>query len=416
LNILSNLLFLPSITFGLLTAEIFPWAVIYSVIYTRTLNKYILYIIGVLLFSVLLTLSNAAWDGRSNTDVIRSFAAYANILLIFQCMLYLSYPNILKLISTSKIILFLLLGLGLLQYIGFNNLGWIIKLLVPRGEGMALLESGRGVTLLATEPARAGIELTLIYLIARMTVFNKNNFHAMDLFIVFYQIVVIQSTSAVAFSIIAITMMLMQYRKNNRIIFVFFLLAIISIIFFNKGRASLLFSALLQYNQFSDALLFLVDESGNRLLALYAFVLSGFYHLFGQGVGNWQESSIIAILESGFDYQSIRFFDIVSYGELSKFRGPGIVSNLILDIGILGLIAVCYLFFKSFKRLTKGLRVKKVAILIFLFKIMFFGSPGNPIPLIMLALILRYDDEKYIGMKKTYFRPSYNIRANIGVT
>jgi len=352
-----------------------------------------------LLLSVLFTLINATWDDRNNTDVIRSFAAYANILLIFQCILYLSYANILKLISISKNIFYFLLCLGLLQYTGVFNFGWIIKMLVPRGEGAALLESGRGVTLLATEPARAGIELTLIYLITRMTVLRNNNLHAMDLIIVGYQIIVIQSISAVAFSTIAITIMLMQYRKNYRTIFIILTLTIINLLLFNKGRASLLFSALLQYDQYSDAFLFIVDESGNRLLALYTFFLSGFYHLFGQGVGNWQESSIVAIIESGFEYRSIRFFDIVSYGELSEFRGPGIISNLMLDIGIIGLISISHLLYKSFNKLTKGVRVKKIAILIFLFKIMFFGSPGNPIPLIMLALILRYDDEKYIDIK-----------------
>ena len=51
---------------------------------------------------------------------------------------------------------------------GSEVLGEIIKLIVPRGEGSLLQESGRGVTLLATEPARAGVELALIYLINRV--------------------------------------------------------------------------------------------------------------------------------------------------------------------------------------------------------------------------------------------------------
>jgi len=391
----SILLFFPSISFGLLAAEIFPWAAFYSLIYTRLLNRHIVAIGVVLLLSTLFTLSDSFIDGGVNTDMLRSFAAYANVLLIFQCILYLSHRNILKLIYISKAVFLFLLGLGFLQLIGSDILGSFIKLIVPRGEGTALIDSGRGVTLFATEPARAGIELTLIYLIIRMTLLNGRSIHPMDMLIIVYQIVIIKSTSSVAFTMIAIAIMMLQYPKNYKIIVGFFLLSIFTLSVFSHGRASVLFSTLLEYENYKDALFFLINESGNRLIALYAFILSGFNHLLGHGVGNWQEASIIAVKESGFDYSSLRFFDVHSDGELSSFRGPGIISNLMLDIGLIGIIIVYYSFSRALKGIAKGTRVKKAVILIFLFKILLFGSPGNPIPLIMLALVLRYEDIKH---------------------
>jgi len=213
--------------------------------------------------------------------------------------------------------------------------------------------------------------------------------------IIVYQVAIVQSTSSVAFTMVAIAIMMLQYPKNYKIIGVFFLLATLLLSVFSHGRASILFSTLLEYENYKDALFFLINESGNRLIALYAFIISGFNHLLGHGVGNWQEASIIAVRESGFDYNSLRYFDVVSGGELSAFRGPGVISNLMLDIGLIGMIIVYHSFSRALKGIAKGARVKKAVILIFLFKILLFGSPGNPIPLIMLALVLRYEDIKH---------------------
>lgn len=97
------LLFFPSITFGLLTSEVFPWGVIFSAIYMRYCSPQFM-LIGALLYAssffVLATLyfSSFALD----TDVIRSLAAYLNILLLSQALLSLGRDRALQICSLSR--------------------------------------------------------------------------------------------------------------------------------------------------------------------------------------------------------------------------------------------------------------------------------------------------------------------------
>ena len=77
-------------------------------------------------------------------------------------------------------------------------LGQIISFLIPRGSGEALSDSGRGVTLLATEPARAGAELSLIYFIVRSTI-RKHLQIILDLIMLIYLAVILKSSTALGF-------------------------------------------------------------------------------------------------------------------------------------------------------------------------------------------------------------------------
>tara|TARA_Y100000768_G_scaffold387224_1_gene377791 strand:+ start:2902 stop:4113 length:1212 start_codon:yes stop_codon:yes gene_type:complete len=400
-TVLSILLFFPSITFGLLSAEIFPWAFLVSIIYIRTLNKNIFFILVLLIISSLYSLYQFSFN-LNQMDLIRSLATYANILFASQYILSLDKKQIFRLARIGKFIFFFLVFLGFAQLIGFQAIDSFIKLLIPRGSGFSLLESGRGVTLLSTEPARAGIELTLIYCIYRLTLLKNHTFHVFDVLLIIFQIAVIKSTSSVFFSFIFIGFMYLNLR-GLLILPLIIAVGFYFLSFFEGNRASDLVLAIAELDDLSAITFFIVNESGNRLLGLYSFFKFGFYHPFGGGLGLWPETSMQAVVESGFDYTSIRFFDVVSDGRLSPFRGPGLISNLMLDIGIIGTSFVSLAFIKIIKPLKNFLRQEKfgyVAILIFLVKIFVFGSPGNPIPFLMLLIILKYQYFSNLALRK----------------
>tara|TARA_A100001234_G_scaffold221392_1_gene237227 strand:- start:226 stop:1452 length:1227 start_codon:yes stop_codon:yes gene_type:complete len=391
---LTFLLFFPSITFGLYSSEVFPWGVIFSAFYLRHITKEMLMIIilmGISCSFVILT--NIFYEGLLNTDVIRSLAAYMNFLLMSQTLLILGQKRAFEITLLSRNIFWLLIIIGFIQIIGSDILGSFIQFFVPRGEGNALVEINRGVTLLATEPARAGVELTLIYLIYRISQTHSNKHILIDLFVIIFQALIIKSASAMAFTIGAFG--IMHFRFNTRLFtIVTTTIFAISLIFFvvyilpeMGGRAGDVVLFLKDTDLASDAIFYIANESGNRLIALYSFIISGFYSPFGYGIGSWTYSSIIAFNESGLDYRDFRFFDVVGNGQLIAFRGPGVISNLMLDLGLFGTILIFYLFRKMMLRYAEFSDFSKKAFWIFLFKIAFFGSPGNPIVFIFFMVV-----------------------------
>lgn len=87
---LALLLFFPSITFGLISAEVFPWGIIFAAVYMRYCAQPMLALLGLLcVSSCFALLMSFVSDGTSETDVIRSLAAYVNVILVSQTLLLL---------------------------------------------------------------------------------------------------------------------------------------------------------------------------------------------------------------------------------------------------------------------------------------------------------------------------------------
>tara|TARA_B100000900_G_C20598400_1_gene724409 strand:- start:3325 stop:4515 length:1191 start_codon:yes stop_codon:yes gene_type:complete len=391
--ILSTLLFLPSITFGVLSAEIFPWAIILSIFYVRKLAFSIALIILILLVSSFYSFYFYTTDTNISIDLMRSLATYLNVLFVSQYVLSLNKTQLFELIKLSKYFFFFLILIGTLQLFGSGYLDVLLKFFIPRGSGQMLSDSGRGATLLSTEPARAGIELTLIYMIYRLTLLKKSQFLVFDIFLLLFQLIVIKSASAVAFSLFFLGILNLSWRG---LVFapIIILAGLFAIDYAGEGRAANLLIDIYAMDEISTVLFFLINESGNRLLALYSFFNYGFQHLLGGGVGLWTITSMQAVVESGYDYTQLRYFDVVSNGALSPFRGPGVISNLMLDVGLLGTLLISYLFSQILPLEKRISKISFSVIIIFLGKIFLFGSPGNPIPFLALLLILRWNEAK----------------------
>lgn len=367
----------------------------------RHISKEMLILIGLLGLSCLYVMVvNITDGGIVETDIIRSFAAYLNILLISQVLLLLSKNRIEFVCLISRRIFWGLLALGIIQTLGSDLLGSLIKLLVPRGEGSSLVESNRGVTLLATEPARAGIELTLIYLIYRLSKgMDTSNIYT-DLLVILFQALIIKSASSLAFTLGAFTIIYLNFKFDLVKALVTVLFAGILIYFVSSilpatgGRAGDLVLHIIENDLNTEVLFFVANESGNRLLALYSFFISGVTNPLGHGIGAWPVSSMLAIQESGLDYRDFRFFDVVAGGNLVPFRGPGVISNLFLDVGVIGTLVILFVFKHMLSKYRSFNEISIKAFWIFMFKILLFGSPGNPVVFIFFISVFLLSKER----------------------
>lgn len=392
-TILGFLLFFPSITFGLFTAEIFPWAFIFALFFTKKISTGTLFLVCIFSASAFYTLTLSALIFDHKSDVIRSLAAYLNIVLIFACIMQLSEAHVRRLLEICRKVFIGLLILGAVQFSGVtSSFDFVFSFLVPRASGAALLDqNGRGVTLLASEPARAGLEMVMLFVVFRMTQGPNIKFSIMDLIFIGYIVVVVRSASASAFALFAVGTFTFS-RPRNLLYWLPFLLATPLLDLGTVGgRAAELVQNVSRFGTLSNMLFFIANESGHRLLALYSFVKSGFMNPFGLGIGNWVNSSKTAILESGADYYSFRYFHVVGKGSLIPVRAPGVLPNLMLDIGIVGVSYFYYWVLKIAKNNVVYKRENLAILIILTVKIIFFGSLGTPYPWIMAALVLRYN-------------------------
>ena len=96
-------------------------------------------------------------------ETIRSLAAYINFFSAYFLAKVLTEREIISSVRLNRFIFLSLITLGLLQI--FNLIPWVnsfLEFLVPRASSGALIEENRGVTLISSEPARAGVELIFI--------------------------------------------------------------------------------------------------------------------------------------------------------------------------------------------------------------------------------------------------------------
>ena len=152
-----------------------------------------------------------------------------------------------------------------------------------------------------------------------------------------------------------------------------------------------------------EMLFFLMNESGNRLLSIYSFLKSGINNPLGYGVGSWPSSSIMSVIDSGFDYREFRFFDVQFNGDLGGFRGSGLASNLFLDIGLIGFLLISTFIARLYSRKIDFMNTyTKQTFYIFIIKVFLIGSPGHPLVFIMffaVALVQKQNTKRLNGKK-----------------
>jgi len=387
MNLLQYLLFFPSFTFGLVGAEIFPWAILYAIGKKGTTDLRLLSIMFILFLSTIITqlwYSEIGW-----MESLRALAAYLNAIIVFFVIMRLDDYSVRRLNIVSLRVFVLLLLVGLMQYFQvFEGTGKVIDSIVPRGSWGALEVGGRGVPLLSTEPSRASVELIFLYAIVRYNVLPQvkligKYIFVFDVSVFLFVFVFLKSMAGLVFLVIF-------FLPIYRLPFALVLLAVVlgSSVYVENNRAFSVFMSLFSSGSFTQLFSTLLNASGFRVVSVLSAYYSGVLIPIGQGVGAWELSSIKSMMMAGFAASDIQYFRYFSSGDFIGVRPASFVSNLFLDIGLMGFLLVCYLL-KGVLMEVVNLKPPFSIISLFLFSTFFFGAVGNPIPWICLALVLR---------------------------
>lgn len=385
---IATLVLVPSVTFNLIQAEVFPWALLYSMFFIRKVSFYfILFILFLVINGLAFSLINSRIEAG---EFFRSFIAYLNVLLIFDVLIRSNLKYINLWVKLFKFYFILLLLLGVLQASGvLKDLDDLFKFFIPRAYSYSLeFMGGRGVTLFTSEPARAGVELAFIYAVVRYVFIKKARLLA-DILVFCFILLVIKSAISIIFFIIYLVII---YRL--KFLIVIFPLAISFVLIFQniifEGRFGVLILEIISKVDVESVFQVISQNSGHRVLSIWLSYFFGFSNPFGGGVGNWEYSSVASVVSSGINTSEVRYFNVHGGGEAVPFRASGFISNLLYDAGIVGVLFVFLYLFKRVQGVGKLSVPIKEILGLFLIKILFFGSVGNPVSWVALAIVMRY--------------------------
>lgn len=377
-------LYFPSVTFGIVNAEVFPWAFILSLFLVKKVEvSDILLLLGIFLSSIY-----GIWRVSDTYEVARIIGSYLNFFAAFIIAKQVPLKNLYKIKKINKIIFLSLIFIGFVQYFNLIPfLDFFFKLLIPRGSAVALTEfGGRGVSLLSTEPSRAGVELIFIYVLFRYNLPNNLKLIT-DIFIFLYLLVVIKSVMALGLYLIFFVLIHLKLSLLIGIIIISLIPYWINIA--PTGRISILIYELANSN-IEDIFFVIMNSSGHRVFSIWASYYYGFIWPLGGGVGAWKQSSIEAINALGYDVSKLRFFNFWGDGSPLPIRPSGLVSNLMLDLGsIFSAIFVRSILSKIRCILNLKFYDNLPLVVLFIVKIMFVGSVGTTVEIFCFVVLIR---------------------------
>ena len=385
--IFSYMIYMPSVTFSLVHAEIFPWAIIYFLLFSRKFYLWSLLLVFVLLMSGFYAF--VIIKDYEISEFLRSFFAYLNPLLIFSYFLMGKSEEVERHFIIIRNVFCFLIVLGFLQYLNLIVfLQPLFEIIMPRG-GVGLFEGGgRGVSLMSSEPSRASFEVIFLYVAVRYYFIPEEKRPMVDILVGLYVFFVIRAGAG---SVIYLVFLFVFYGVKIIPLFALLFFFIVQFFSFYEIRSFILINALIGSSSLQDLFMNLVVLSGHRGISLFAAYKYAFFSPFGGGLGNWSSTSLEALPLSGLNPKDIPFF--VSFGDSDwmSIRPISYFSSLALDVGVFGLFIFLYIMVRRILFFWDISYYAKHIIVLFFLYLFFWGSVGEPIPWITVALILRYE-------------------------
>ncbi len=383
-KILTAMLFFPSVTFNSLPAEIFPWALLKTLVLRIRLSVYDILILVVLGVGLLAGLLN-----HDPIVAIPTFASYINPLLIFMVLSRVSPNYCTKLYPLAQKIFFGLILLGLCQYLGLLNfIQFLFDFLVPRGGAGVFGHGGRGVSLLSTEPSRAGVEVVFVYALLvtgskKTNLFIRGNI-LQDFLLIIFLTLVIGSFTALAYGLIFIGL-----RRPILIVPMLFLGMIILGIFFVENRVVQFSYTLAGQGGIIELVQTVISASGFRFMSVVSAYVYAANNLVGYGIGAWSYEAINSYLLAGYTADKITFFQHHHDGLLVNLKPTAFMALVGLELGLIPLCVIAGYVLLRVRYLFSSLWSVNMALgSIFLLSTFGVGAAGNPVPWVCAALAL----------------------------
>jgi hypothetical protein len=321
--------------------------------------------------------------------VLISLSAYMQLILVY--FYYKKFGINFNIALCRWIVLFHLV-IGVMQYLGF--FGFILELplsvMLERSNTTALIEIGRGVTFLTTEPSHALQSIIFPIFILSMSL------KYIDKFIAFTTIILTIFLSSAGVSIIYGMVIVVLIVILRPIYILFFI--VLYIVFFEvmSERAFVILSYF--YNiLFSDGLISFVSAlefSGFRFPSIFApiYSLGSIPEMFG--IGAWELNIIPSLYEAGFNVENLGHWKFT--GELHPIKPYSVLGNLVSDLWWFGVLFFLLFFIYSIKDfISSGIFLKKSVIsvsiyFLALFSIAFLVTIGKPAFIAILGVVAHY--------------------------
>lgn len=388
-------MFLPNVMpfKALITAEIFPWALLFALRKQLAFNRtYFIFLAYLAISAVFVS------QGISNlAPMFRALFALVNASLIFFLMLKLSDWEFRWVNRLFLFVFWANVIVSVLQFTGLfpSFLVPVVKLFIDRFAG-GTLGGGRGVTAIFAEPSYASIAMHYFFayflLTKQIDHSSKKGIFAI-LAMVFFDLFIIRSITGT----VMIVVYLLSLLRRQTIVKAFVIVLLVgggSLYtlrkFDNLPRSIAVTYDFFANQEYKDPMPVLLEQSGFRLISIWSAYRYGLFHPFGSGIGGWPNASITAMEQIGVPASSISFFATLSNTEFFGVRPTSFGAGLMLEAGWVGLLIFLlaigpYLYRRE---LLRNIHTRST-LAMFLFNLFILGTIGDPVPFIVMGLTIR---------------------------
>jgi hypothetical protein len=392
---LSFLIYLPNVTpFKMLfRSEIFPWAFVYSLRRSFTIP------LGYSIFLVYMLLSAVYILSKGEPILVPARALFAllNVTFIFFCILKVDDKEFSQLQKAFTWVFGINVVLSLIQYFGLfpSFLTPFMRIFIDRftDEPHGL---GRGVAALFAEPSYASLSIHyyFAYFMLQHRIDQKSllGYGAILLMILFDLFIIRSITGLVMIFVYYVSLQERKYIVRGAVVLLFVGLLVLYLAkqTDEPPRAVDFLYSVVYDQEYKDPLPFLLNESGFRVISVWAAYVYGFANPLGSGIGGWGPASLIAMDAIGVPATEIGFFASYSGGDFDGVRPTSFIADIFLEMGWVGFVLFVLAFwsYMTNKTLFNNIYARPVLVM-FYFNLFVMGTIGDPLPFIFLALAYR---------------------------
>jgi hypothetical protein len=377
----------------LFRSEIFPWAFVYSLRRSFTIP------LGYSIFLVYMLLSAVYILSKGEPILVPARALFAllNVTFIFFCILKVDDKEFSQLQKAFTWVFGINVVLSLIQYFGLfpSFLTPFMRIFIDRftDEPHGL---GRGVAALFAEPSYASLSIHyyFAYFMLQHRIDQKSllGYGAILLMILFDLFIIRSITGLVMIFVYYVSLQERKYIVRGAVVLLFVGLLVLYLAkqTDEPPRAVDFLYSVVYDQEYKDPLPFLLNESGFRVISVWAAYVYGFANPLGSGIGGWGPASLIAMDAIGVPATEIGFFASYSGGDFDGVRPTSFIADIFLEMGWVGFVLFVLAFwsYMTNKTLFNNIYARPVLVM-FYFNLFVMGTIGDPLHFIFLALAYR---------------------------
>lgn len=375
-----NLILPPGLTFSLVPADIFPWLLLNIGRIKKIKMSVIIFILLILSFGLYQAFSRPT---PATFLMLFTYSYPMIVFFIFQSLSKSSYNRIDQIVF----VLFIsMVFIGIVQATGyFSNIS-LWSFLFPRGSlGNFSDVGGRGVSIFASEPSRAALELTFAYIFLKT---QPKYVNKLWINIVYLFVIILLIKSIIGF-FLALLFIAISLRTRLITLSVILLLTFIGLQFVNNNflESNRILDVVGYLSSVSKFLNFIYEQSGHRAASLQTTYMSIFFQPLGYGIGNWDLAQLNAVEELGLTFSDHSYYRIVYGGQYVPQKSEGFIPNFFAELGVLGIFFITFWGIKFCKLFYRFSYSERSLAYFCILSLLFFAPVGHPYPFVLMGIL-----------------------------